>query len=87
MIKLYGTTLSNYFSTAKAALVAWLYIQGTNPSSCSSIASLTSVAFTVVVSKATRPLPESHVRALFEGVYAYEARPRLATLRAERNSA
>ena len=49
-------------------VVIWLYIEGTNPFSCSAIASLTSVAFTVVVSKATRPLPESHIRALFEGV-------------------
>ena len=49
-------------------VIAWLYTEGANPFSCSSIASLTSVAFTIVVSKATRPLPESHIRTLFEGV-------------------
>ncbi len=47
-------------------VISWLYTEGTNPFSCSSLAGLTSVAFTVMVSKATRPLPESHVTALFE---------------------
>ena len=50
------------------SVVSWLYIEGVNPFSCSALASLTSVVFTVVVSKATRPLPEPHVRELFEGV-------------------
>ena len=49
-------------------VVAWLHLEGVNPFSCSAIAGLTSVVFTVIVSKATRPLPEPHVRALFEGV-------------------
>ena len=49
-------------------VVAWLYLEGVNPFSCSAIASLASVVFTIVVSKATRPLPETHVRAVFEGV-------------------
>ena len=38
-------------------VIAWLYTEGANPFSCSSIASLTSVAFTIVVSKATRHCP------------------------------
>ena len=50
------------------SVVSWLYIEGINPFSCSSIASLTSVAFTIIVSKVTRPLPETHLRAVFEGV-------------------
>ena len=50
------------------SVVSWLYIEGVNPFSCSSIASLTSVAFTIIVSKVTRPLPESHLRAVFENV-------------------
>ena len=36
--------------------------------SCSALAGLTSVAFTIIVSKVTRPLPETHVRELFENV-------------------
>ncbi len=50
------------------SVVSWLYIEGVNPFSCSSLASLTSVFFTIVVSKVTRPLPEAHVRELFESV-------------------
>ena len=49
------------------AVISWLYIEGTNPFSCSSLAGLTSVAFTIIVSKVTQPLPEAHVTALFEG--------------------
>lgn len=48
------------------SVVSWLYIEGVNPFSCSSLASLTSVAFTIIVSKVTQPLPESHVEVLFE---------------------
>ena len=47
-------------------VISWLYTEGTNPFSCTSLAGLTSVACTVVVSKATQPLPESHLTALFE---------------------
>ena len=50
------------------AVVAWLYVEGPSPFSCAAIGELVSVALTVVVSKATRPLPETHLRALFEGV-------------------
>ncbi len=50
------------------SVVSWLYIEGVNPFSCSALASLTSEAFTIIVSKVTRPLPESHVRELFESV-------------------
>ena len=41
------------------SVVSWLYIEGVNPFSCSALASLTSVAFTIIVSKVTRPLPET----------------------------
>ena len=50
------------------SVVSWLYIEGVNPFSCSALASLTSVAFTIIVSKVTQPLPETHVRELFEVV-------------------
>ena len=49
-------------------VVAWLYLEGGNPFSCSAIAGLASVVFTIVVSKVTQPLPETHVQELFEGV-------------------
>ena len=50
------------------SVVSWLYIEGVNPFSCSALASLTSVAFTIIVSKVTQPLPETHVQELFESV-------------------
>ena len=46
---------------------SWLYAEGPSPFSCATIGELMSVACTYVVSKATQPLPESHVRVLFEG--------------------
>ena len=48
-------------------IVAWLYVEGVNPFSCASIAGLVSVACTILGSKLTRPLPEQHVRELFDG--------------------
>ena len=47
--------------------VAWLYAEGPSPFSCAALGELVSVVSTFVVSKATQPLPETHVRALFEG--------------------
>ena len=49
-------------------VVVWLHVEGVNPFSCASIAGLVSVACTMLGSKLTRPLPESHVRELFDGV-------------------
>ena len=46
--------------------VTWLYVEGPSPFSCAALGELVSVVCTFVVSKATRPLPESHVQALFE---------------------
>ena len=46
---------------------AWLHAEGPSPFSCATIGELMSVACTYAVSKATQPLPESHVRVLFEG--------------------
>ena len=48
--------------------VTWLYVEGPSPFSSAALGELVSVVFTVIVSKATRPLPETHVRALFEDV-------------------
>ena len=47
--------------------VAWLYAEGPSPFSCATLGELASVAFTFFVSKATQPLPETHVKTLFEG--------------------
>ena len=44
---------------------AWLHAEGPSPFSCATLGELMSVACTYVVSKATQPLPESHVKALF----------------------
>ena len=48
-------------------VVAWLHAEGPSPFSCATLGELMSVACTYVVSKLTQPLPESHVKALFEG--------------------
>ena len=48
-------------------IVAWLHAEGPSPFSCATLGELMSVACTYVVSKLTQPLPESHVKALFEG--------------------
>ena len=47
-------------------VVAWLHAEGPSPFSCATLGELMSVACTYVVSKLTQPLPESHVKALFE---------------------
>ena len=48
-------------------VVAWLHAEGPSPFSCATLGELMSVGCTYVVSKLTQPLPESHVKALFEG--------------------
>ena len=48
-------------------VVAWLYTEGPSPFSCAAMGEIMSIACTYVVSKSTQPLPESHVRVLFEG--------------------
>ncbi len=47
-------------------VVAWLHAEGPSPFSCATLGELASVGFTYAVSKLTQPLPESHVKALFE---------------------
>ncbi|MCH7744139.1 MAG: sodium:solute symporter family protein [Proteobacteria bacterium] len=46
--------------------VTWLYGEGPNPFSCAVMGEIISVAFTVVVSKLTQPLPEKHLEDLFD---------------------
>ena len=45
--------------------VQWLVIESPNPWSCAAMGELVSIAFTVIVSKATQPLPEEHIQELF----------------------
>jgi hypothetical protein len=45
--------------------VQWLVIESPNPWSCAAMGELVSVAFTLIVSKATAPLPEKHLQELF----------------------
>ena len=46
-------------------MAAWLYGEGPNPYSCAVMGEIVSISLTVLVSKLTRPLPESHISALF----------------------
>ncbi len=45
--------------------VSWLYGEGPNPFSCAVMGEIVSISFTVLVSKLTQPLPESHLENLF----------------------
>ena len=45
----------------------WLYGEGPNPYSCAVMGEIVSVSLTFIVSKLTQPLPEDHLRALFQG--------------------
>ncbi|MEM1229791.1 MAG: sodium:solute symporter family protein [Pseudomonadota bacterium] len=47
--------------------VSWLHGEGDNPYSCAAMGEFASVAVTVVVSRLTRPLPQSHLDGLFGG--------------------
>ncbi|MDZ7683939.1 MAG: hypothetical protein U5O39_01840 [Gammaproteobacteria bacterium] len=44
----------------------WLYLEGPNPYSCAVMGEIMSILFTVIVSKLTRPLPDAHLRELFD---------------------
>ena len=46
-------------------VVAWLHAEGPNPFSCAAMGEFVSITATFVVSKLTRPLPETHVNELF----------------------
>lgn len=46
--------------------VTWLYGEGPNPFSCAVMGEIVSVSFTVLVSRLTQPLPDSHLDAIFE---------------------
>lgn len=45
--------------------VTWLYGEGPNPFSCAVMGEILSIAFTVTVSRLTRPLPDSHINQMF----------------------
>ena len=45
----------------------WLYGEGPNPYSCAVMGEIVSVSLTFIVSKLTQPLPEDHLRTLFQG--------------------
>ena len=45
--------------------VSWLHGEGPNPTSCAAIGEVVGVATTFFVSKATAPLPQDHVDAMF----------------------
>ena len=45
----------------------WLYGEGPNPYSCAVMGEIVSVSLTFIVSKLTQPLPDDHLRALFQG--------------------
>ena len=51
-----------FFDTA-----TWLYGEGPNPYSCAVMGEIVSVSLTFIVSKLTQPLPDDHLRALFQG--------------------
>lgn len=48
------------------AAVTWLYGEGPNPFSCAVMGEIVSISFTVVVSRLSQPLPESHLDDIFE---------------------
>ena len=48
------------------AAVAWLHAEGPNPFSCAVMGEIVSVSLTVVVSKLTQPLPDSHLDVIFD---------------------
>jgi SSS family transporter len=47
-------------------IVTWLYTEGPTPFSCAAMGEFASILVTVTVSKLTQPLPESHIKAMFE---------------------
>ncbi len=51
-------------------VVGWLHAEGPNPFSCAAMGEFVGIAATVVVSKLTQPLPETHINEMFEPVEA-----------------
>ena len=47
-------------------IASWLRAEGPNPFSCAAMGEFVSIAATVVVSKLTQPLPDVHLKKLFE---------------------
>jgi len=47
-------------------IASWLRAEGPNPFSCAAMGEFVSIAATVVVSKLTQPLPDAHLKKLFE---------------------
>ncbi len=47
-------------------VVAWLHAEGPNPYSCAAMGEAVSILATWAVSKATQPLPDEHLRAMFD---------------------
>ncbi|NLS95662.1 MAG: sodium:solute symporter family protein [Planctomycetaceae bacterium] len=47
-------------------VVTWLHEEGVSPFSCAAMGEFVGVTCTVVVSKLTKPLPESHIRGMFD---------------------
>jgi len=47
------------------AISSWLYAEGPNPYSCAVLGEIVSILFTVLVSRFTAPLPETHLRMMF----------------------
>jgi Na+/proline symporter len=64
----YGLLPAGSFDgTALEAVGHWLSRQAPNPYACAAIAELTGIAVSVIVSLCTRPLPEAHLRVVFDG--------------------
>ena len=49
-------------------IAAWLYNEGPNPFSCAVLGEIASITLTLLVSKLTQPLPDSHVAEMFDGI-------------------
>ncbi|MEC9055934.1 MAG: sodium:pantothenate symporter, partial [Verrucomicrobiota bacterium] len=45
--------------------VSWIHDEGPNPFSCAAMGEAVSISLTFLVSRFTRPLPESHIRDMF----------------------
>ncbi len=67
----------------------WLQGEAGNPWSCAAMGEIVSVTLTLVVSRLTRPLPEAHIKALFDDANAGPAPVRApsagTTMQAESN--
>jgi sodium/proline symporter len=54
--------------------VTWLYAEGPNPFSCAVMGEILSISLTVVISKLTQPLPDSHLDVIFDSASVEAAR-------------